>query len=168
MKIQVIIYPEQYRHTWRIYCPVWGDTIAHGFESEEAAHEAASTFGFKVIKADELKDTVHVEFGGHNYTMLKWFIDNTPFGAISKGYASLRLYEARIQQYKRDGNEMTVSLYEGLSVGISTTLENLANDLNGHYFPSYQWTNLARWENEQAKLAGIERITTAEGTCELI
>jgi len=169
MRLRVIVKPVQYRDTWRVYCPMMGEDLGRGtFESEEEARHAAESLGFKVIDDDELEDVGRLTFNGHDYTSLRWFIANSDMTAITKGYASVRLYEARIKVCERDGNDALKYTYEGLIVATSVMLERIANDFNGRYYPHFQWTNLAQWENERARLHGMERITTEEGTCELI
>lgn len=168
MKFRVIVRPEQYRDTWRVYCPIVGDDIGRGFESEDAARSAAERFGLEVADTNEFEDVKPVDISGESYTSLRWWIANNDLDTVRKGYSSLLLYEARIRACERDGNDATKYMYEGLAVGTSVMLEMIADDIGGHYYPHFMWTNLAQHENEQAKLRGEKRITTVDGTCELV
>lgn len=164
----VLIEPIQYETTWRIYSPTRGCDVARGFESYKVALQMAQKFGYEVGDKEAFDNYERLEIDGNSsYGNLRWWIRNNHLRAVREGYADLLLYEAGSAYEGKLGNELRASLYDGLAVGVSEILELIARDYD-HYYPAYMWTTLAKHENEQAKAAGKERVTTANGSIELV
>lgn len=164
--MRVMVKRVQYRDTWRVYCPTLGEDIGRGFESEDMARKAAESFGYRVVNDNDFRDVEHLEINGADYTSLLWWLDNADVPAVRMAFAELLLYEAGIDKAKRDGDEHSECIYTSMSVATSIVLEYVARDF-GRWFPSYRWTTLARYKNDEARKGGAERVTTTNGSIEL-
>lgn len=166
-KMRVQLKKEQYRGTWRIYCPTLGADLSRGYESEEEARKVAEGGGYRVVNDSSFLLVEKTIIHGMNFTPELWWATNADAPGMQETYADLLLYEAGIDKAERDGDEFAKDTYTAMAVATAMALEHIAKSYN-HFIPSHKWSALARHELNEARKGGVvKRITTAMGSIEL-